>query len=267
MAAFSHEKRVEVGHILSGLVRETTEAGGEPISFLTTNLDEHLRNNQIPDMEGIDEKAQKLLERIKNETTDFGTMVNLPYNESVPLAYAKNVSELVALTHLLEESSLIEIKSEAMGGFTVLVTAQGWNLARNLELDSSDSNQIFVAVWDSKKMEDAVTAITDAVQTSGLKAICVNNGLYSEKIMDRALSEIKKSRAVIVDLTGARDSVFFEAGFAHALGKDTIYVIEEGGADKVALEFYARHYQCYSYKDHNELRSIVENAIGARILT
>lgn len=81
--------------------------------------------------------------------------------------------------------------------------------------------------------------------------------------MDKALAEIRESRFLVVDLTKNRPSVFFEAGFAHGLGIEIIFVYKEGeGTD---LEFYAKHYQCYKYSSPDELRELVKNAISARI--
>ena len=82
--------------------------------------------------------------------------------------------------------------------------------------------------------------------------------------MDKALGEIRKSRFAVVDLTGKRGSVFFEAGFAFGLGAEIIFVYKEGAEDDT-LEFYARHYQCYAYSDAADLREKLKNSIQARI--
>lgn len=81
--------------------------------------------------------------------------------------------------------------------------------------------------------------------------------------MDKALSEIRKSKFLVVDLTGSSPNVFFEIGFAFGLGKDIIFVYKDEKEKK--LEFYVKHYQCYKYKEPAELVEIVKNAIDARI--
>jgi nucleoside 2-deoxyribosyltransferase len=88
------------------------------------------------------------------------------------------------------------------------------------------------------------------------------SGIFVEEL-EKALSEIRKSKFVIANLTGTRSSVFFEAGFAFGLNKDIIFVYDEKGG--LPPEFYAKHYQCYAYKDEIELKDILKNAIAARI--
>ena len=83
--------------------------------------------------------------------------------------------------------------------------------------------------------------------------------------MDISLGEIRRSRFVVVDLTAIRPSVLFEAGFAHGLGLETVFVYREGETITGPLEFYARHYQCYPYKTAQELKETLKNAITARI--
>ena len=69
-----------------------------------------------------------------------------------------------------------------------------------------------------------------------------------------------------MDLTEARNSVFFEAGFAFGLNIDVIYVYKNSlDGSGLPPEFYVRHYQCYKYKDETELKEILKNAISARI--
>jgi hypothetical protein len=115
-------------------------------------------------------------------------------------------------------------------------------------------------------MDESIKAIEEAIKETGYRPVCIKEKYYSETIMDKALGEIRKSRFVVIDLTGGRNSVFFEAGFVLGLDIEAIYVYkEEAEGAKNPAEFYIKHYQCYKYKDAEELKETIMNAIEARI--
>lgn len=261
----------EVGYILSGLARELYETGDKRPLFMFKNLDETLKHYLIPDVNSIEEKIQKFLQRLRGKTEYFGQEIELGDIETVvPLAYAKNSKELLALFTLMTEKKLAKIGTiqnvDGTRTVKIALSANGWNITNSLEKRNKESNRGFIAIWFDDSMNESIDAIVAAIVDCNFKPICIRDEHFSEKIMDKALGEIRKSRFVVVDLTGSRGSVFFEAGFAHGLDIETIYVYrEQDREEKFPLEFYARHYQCYKYKTSSELREILKNAISARI--
>ena len=267
------EKVDKVGYILSGLARELYETGSTMPTFTTKNFEEYAKNYPVPNTDRIEEKIQKLLQRLREKTEYFGQEVELGNIETVvSLAYAKNAAELVALFTLMTEKKLAKIgvttneKDDGARRVRITLSANGWDITNSLEKGNKESNRGFVAVWFDESMNESINAIEAAISDCNFKPICIRDEHFSEKIMDKALGEIRKSRFVVVDLTGNRGSVFFEAGFAHGLGIETIYVFrEQDGETGFPLEFYAKHYQCYKYKTHSDLREVLKNAISARI--
>lgn len=264
------EKISKISYILSGLAREIKETGGDAPLFKTDNLEEYTRHYLVPDGNSIEGKIKKFLQRLKEKTNYFGEEIELGELETlVSLAYAKNSAELMALFQLISESKLAKVSVTINGDNRIVkisLLANGWNFTNSFEKANKESELGFVAIWFDGSMNESIDAIEQAIQESGFKPICIRDEHFSERIMDKALGEIRKSRFVIVDLTGNRGSVFFEAGFAHGLGIETIYVYrEQSREEKLPLEFYVRHYQCYRYKDYVELKEILKNAISARI--
>ncbi len=254
-------------HIASGLVRELMETHAKAPEFTTTNFQELISRYPVPDVTDVRAKAEKLLIRIREKTSHFGQSVELWHTRDYPLAYAQNVKEFEALLGVLEEDGLIQMTEKRMGvgGRTDAVTVRpaGWSLVRSLQGTNSKSEQGFVAIWFDDVMNESITAIEQAITDAGFKALCIRGEHFKDKIMDKALSEIRKSQFIVIDLTGARNSVFFEAGFAFGLGIEAIYVYKQDAAE--GLEFYVRHYQCYSYTDADDLREKLKAAIGARM--
>lgn len=263
----------ETGYILSGLARELYETGGTYPKFSYKNIDETLKHYLIPNVNRIEEKIQKLLKRLREKTEYFGQEIELGDIETVvPLAYAKNTKELEALFILLKEKRLAKIKvtenekDDGLRRVRIILSEGGWDITNSLEKENKESDRGFVAIWFDDSMNESIVAVEEAITECKFKSVCIRDEHFSEKIMDKALGEIRRSRFVIVDLTGDRSSVFFEAGFAHGLGIETIYVYrEQDTEEKIPLEFYARHYQCYKYKTSSDLKEILKNAIKARV--
>ena len=58
---------------------------------------------------------------------------------------------------------------------------------------------------------------------------------------------LEEARVVIAEITPANKNVFDELGYAHALNKPTILLVEKGAEEK--LPFDIRGYRCIIYED------------------
>ena len=275
------ERVRQVGYILSGTARELSETGGKYPTFTVENFEARAKQFPAPDVNNIEEKIQKLLLRLKEKTEYFGQVVDLGDIElAIPLAYAKNAHEFEAILKLMSEKKLVYTKffepATIIGeqppvfkirSVRVTLLEAGWDISNSIGKKNEESDIGFVAVWFDDSMNESITAAEQAITEAGYRAVCIRDEHFSERIMDKALSEIRQSRFIVVDLTGARASVYFEAGFAHGLGIDTIYVYKEQEAEKGSpLDFYVRHYQCHKYKDPADLKDVLKSAISARIV-
>jgi hypothetical protein len=75
------------------------------------------------------------------------------------------------------------------------------------------------------------------------------------------IEDIKKllttADLIIADLTDGNPNVYYEAGFAHALGKKVILIAQDG----TDLKFNVRHIRIHFYKDPEDLRRKLKKAI------
>ena len=106
-------------------------------------------------------------------------------------------------------------------------------------------------------IEDVLDAIKDAAKRCGIHAERVDEPQSNDKITDRILESIRKAEYVIVDLTGSRPNVFYEAGYAQGLGKTPIYVAREG----TKLEFDLKDYPVIFFRGMKELKDSLENRL------
>jgi len=65
----------------------------------------------------------------------------------------------------------------------------------------------------------------------------------SGSIVGIVLEQIGRSSLIVADLTDANPNVFYELGYAHALGKNTILIVQEGHS----VPFDTRHIQYLKY--------------------
>lgn len=257
--------RDEIAPVLSGLCRELCETGQEAPVLMTTNLIDLTSRFPVPSMEDLDAKLEKLLSAVKRKSDHFGKMVELARGRDNPLAYAKNDEEFFAFIDQLVAMELLELKGADSGTKFVTLAAEGWKRFSQMSADLK-SNQVFIATWFDSSMDESIRAIETAIKECGFLSVCIKTELFKETIMDKALGELRRSRFAIIDLTGGRPSVFYEAGFAKALDIEAVYVYRKGQVGSGSkLEFYVKHYQCHEYTSSQDLKEIVMNTIRARI--
>ncbi|WP_217351867.1 hypothetical protein [Ruegeria sp. HKCCD8929] len=146
--------------------------------------------------------------------------------------------------------------------------------ASELGVTLSKSDKIFVAMWFGSHEQTTLyhDAIAPAIQNAGYLPVRIDNTEHNEKIDDQIIAEIRKSKAVIVDLTcglakpegwstselvgSPRGGVFYEAGFAKGLGLPVIWTVKADIADvENVVHFDIRQFNQIRWNaDLNEFR-------------
>ena len=117
-------------------------------------------------------------------------------------------------------------------------------------------------MWFSNEIQDAWEfAIKPAIKSCGYQPIRIDEVHHHEKIDDQILRHIRESEFVVADLTGHRGGVYFEAGFALALGKPVIWTCRADDFD--GAHFDVNHYHIIKWKTHDELREFLNNKLVA----
>jgi len=146
---------------------------------------------------------------------------------------------------------------------TIGVIASGPPTPRNVPVVTSDPTEkgyAFIAMpidpADSA-LEDVLDAIKEAAKRCGVNAERVDEPHSNERITDRILESIRKAEFVIVDLTGSRPNVFYEAGYAQGIGKTPIYVARDG----TPLAFDLKDYPVIFFRNMKELKDRLEGRL------
>jgi hypothetical protein len=76
----------------------------------------------------------------------------------------------------------------------------------------------------------------DDIYQLGIKESCTQAGAYCERvdeqdyhgtILERIYNQIDKADFIVADMTGQNPNVFYEVGYAHALGKPTVLITQK----------------------------------------
>jgi hypothetical protein len=80
--------------------------------------------------------------------------------------------------------------------------------------------------------------IKPACESAGAYCERVDEQIFQESILDRVYNQIAKADLIISEMTGRNPNVFYETGYAHALGKKVILLTKETGDIPFDLQHY-----------------------------
>ncbi len=76
--------------------------------------------------------------------------------------------------------------------------------------------------------------IKGAAEDAGAYAERIDEQIFSEGILDRVFNQINKADVIVADMTGRNPNVFYEVGYAHALGKIVLLLTQQ--ADDIPFD-------------------------------
>lgn len=113
---------------------------------------------------------------------------------------------------------------------------------------------VFIAMPMSSDDDPMLDDVHEAIKEIATEVNCiaerVDDPVSSDRITDRILQSIESAEYVVADLTHAKPNVYFEAGYAHGLGKIPIYIARED----TKIEFDLKDYPVIFFKNIKELK-------------
>ena len=216
----------------------------------------------------VADKQRLLIQTLAEQTSHPGESVYLNYRSLWPRVWASGSDETHYLANALHDRGLIEFTQKS-GDQTIdycQITPAGWDYLDKVESRPLDSSQAFVAMWFDPSMDSAWSdGIKPALESAGYMPYRVDNDLSNLGRIDAKIEvEIKRSRFLVADVTGGRQGVYYEAGYAMGLGLPVIWSVRSN--HKSDMHFDTKQYKHIIWDTPEylarELEALVIAAVG-----
>lgn len=204
------------------------------------------------------EKSRMLLGMIAERSRPGNDAEINPWHDA-PLIDAIDENEFNFYLGHLRERNLVRDSSQT----GIELTFDGW---RQLEPGPGGlPGRCFVAMSFNRDLLSAwQEGIEPALsQDCHLDPCRLDRDEYNDRIDDRIIVEIRRAEFLVADVTGHRPSVYFEAGFAMALGRQVIWTCREDHSEM--LHFDTRQYPHIVWTTPADLRQKLATRVQATI--
>lgn len=104
---------------------------------------------------------------------------------------------------------------------------------------------VFVLMPFAPEFDDVYSiGIKDACKKAGAYCERLDEQIFRENMLERIYNQIAKADLIVADMTGRNPNVFYEVGYAHALGKTVILLTRDG----VDIPFDLKHHYHLVYE-------------------
>jgi hypothetical protein len=223
---------------LAAFVRQRSSPK-DPVHLTTENwqgLADHSRRRPVH------AKAQALLEWLGSQSYGPQDAVNFLLATPAPLVDAGHPTEVRYLLEYLKEERLVNYLRVPDGETqTVHVTVAGWERLGS-QGGSVQPGTCFVAMSFHPSLKGVYDlGIEPALADDcGYDPIRIDLVEHTDNINEQILAKIRTAEFMVADFTKHRQGVYFEAGFALALGKRVIWTCDE-------KEFKDTHFDTHAF--------------------
>ena len=111
----------------------------------------------------------------------------------------------------------------------------------------------FIMMWmdpTHPELADVADAVRSVFRTFDVRAVRADDIEHEGLITEKVINEIRTAEFLFADLSGTRPNVYYEIGYAHALGKRVILFRKTG----TGVHFDLAGYNCPEYENLLDLR-------------
>ncbi len=203
----------------------------------------------------VTDRVDRLLINLAALSPIAGSPILIKPRTDYPLGYCVNHDELGFMIQGLRNQRFLETDSNGNH-----LTIAGWDRVRQLRQAGVSSIQAFVAMWFTAELNEAYDqGIKPAIERAGYKPLRIDRVEHSDRIDDRILLEINRSRFLVADFSGHRQGVYFEAGYALGQKKPVIWACKKKYLGKV--HFDTRQYNHIVWDTPDILQELLYNRI------
>jgi len=191
-----------------------------------------------------------------------------PFMENGANTYGGIVKQIEYSLKIMCEQELIKKKDQHTLDYTI--GYMGWQRIDELQKQNAKHNKGFIAMWfpEDKSMDPTREAIKDVFIETGYQISIIDEKHHNNQIVPEILYEIETSDFIVADLTGNRNGVYYEAGYALGLGKEVILTVDKNEIDEDydnAPHFDVAQINQIRYQDLDDLKIQLFNRITVTV--
>jgi hypothetical protein len=130
-----------------------------------------------------------------------------------------------------------------------------------IALQLAAGNSVFIVMAFREESEDAFSAIKEVCEERGLQWARTDQDPTTNRVYQRIVSGIQRATFVIADATIPTLNVYYELGYAEALGKQVIVVAKEG----TELPFDTRDIPTTLFRNQTRLKAALRERIDGLV--
>ena len=166
------------------------------------------------------EKLDNALLTINNKSVFVGDSVRVSIPHDYPYYHCFHKEELLSVLQFLAEQGYLTCEKTIKTTRDVTITPKGYFRLQELIRFQTDSRKCFVAIWFNEEMnkvyENAIKPgieyIDDGQDKPTYTAVKIDNVEHVNDINDEVISQIRRSKFMVCDLTGYRGGVILKQG-------------------------------------------------------
>jgi len=223
------------------------------------------RINDILAMYGpksVSERLDRTLINLGILSDEPGSKIRIT-NDNVFACYSYNAGQMLFYLQALQAKGWVEAPAAVAGDLKI--TVDGWDRISQLQGPGGASRQIFIAMAFAEQLESAWTdGLEPGVSEGGYEPLRIDKKEHNEKICDQIIIEIRRSIALIADVTCHRQGVYFEAGYALGIGLPVIWSCRRNELDQ--CHFDTRQFNHVVWDEPADLRKQIANRVKATLV-
>ena len=251
--------------MLSAYVRDVNEFGSGECRLL--DFDEQQMSDIIEQYKkkSLEDKVDNFIKYLMKKTEYFGQEIEIHFTTDYPITYSKNVTEFENIFSHVKQQEFIECDMTKNEVQYPKLSVKGWEKYEEIKQSGPLSSKCFVAMSCRDDLRDAYDkGIKKAVEEAGYQPIFIEREEHNEKICDLIISKIRECKFLVADVTGQRQNVYYEAGFAHGLDRQVIWTCKKDDIENA--HFDTRQYNHILWESPEDLRKKLLNRIKATVI-
>jgi hypothetical protein len=269
-AEYEDNRPINVWHYLSEELRSTGSDLRSDVRTLMSEIAQEANHSVLvdeADLRDLSKNTKRMSAALKiREYQSWGIQIHHDEGDYIgsdpPGQQENDVSINTARKDFLRAYTTTIELLDLLSARKTAIEAGGVISTNKPSLVSYQSGTAFIMMWiDPEKPEltDVLDVVKEVFKEFGVQALRADDLQHADGITERIIEEIKQSEFLFADLTGERPSVYYEVGYAHAVGKSVILFRKAN----TKIHFDLAYRNCPEYESIGDLRHKLRSRMRA----